>query len=137
MNAEMIKTLDVMPLDQPTVRFATAKHFANAGDCITGLLVGYHPMWGATTYDGDDCGSLMLLTDRENVIKIALDKGQLATAVGNALTLADAQIGPPTPKLVRVTYEGADEAKGWKRYSVKVGYCRNIDAVNRLLGGRP
>ena len=132
MDSEMVKALDPIKLRQPRVRFANSKDFANAGDSITGLLVHYHPTWGATDFDGNNCGVLVLMEGEGGAVKIALDKGQLATAADNAIMFAHLHM-PGAPKLVRVTYEGKPDGKDYKRYSVHVGACRNLDLAADLL----
>ena len=133
MDAAMIKALDPVAIKQPVTRFANTKDFSEPGTSVSGLLAHYHPTWGATDYDGNDCGVLVLVEGELRAVKIALDKGQLATAVSNALMFAKQAL--PAALLVKVTYEGMSEPgnKGYKRFSVKCAIPRNMDLAGELL----
>lgn len=140
MDSETISQLGVVALEQPRTRFATSGDFTNEGDDITGLLVHYSPTHGAQDYDRNDCGVLILMEEHDLAVKIALDKGQLATAVYDALAFAQMAAPVAAPmgmgKVVRVTYKGKHE-KGYKLFSVKVGLVGNDAALADWLRNEP
>ena len=136
MDSKVLTQLDVRAITPPRMRFASAQDFANEGDDVTGLLVHYHPTIGAQDYDRNNCGVLILQQKPDLAVKVALDKGQLATAAHDALAFAQTAVPPGMSKVVRVTYEGQHD-KGYKLFSVKVGMVGNQEACARWIAGEP
>ena len=132
-NESLPENLEVMGVPLPAVRFATK--FDTPGQSIAGAFVHYHPTYGAQTYvDRKPCGVLMLKRPDGGIVKLALDKGQLATAVDNALALAPSVLDPAQAPylIVRVTYKG--DAKGYKEFECKIGVSRNREAHEAVFG---
>ena len=135
MDSELVQLFDVKAVTPPRTRFATAADLAAEGDSIMGALVHWHPTVGAQDYDRNDCGVLMLLVERDQVVKIALDKGQLATAVHDAMVYLQTA-APIASKVVKVTYVGKHD-KGYKLYEVRVGIIGNEAGFASWASGGP
>jgi hypothetical protein len=79
------------------------------GHVETGWVVSYSPDTGATTYDGDPCGHLVI-DDKETreLHTIVLDKGALRDAVAAA--------NPRDGLLMQVACTGTKESKAGRTY---------------------
>ena len=75
--------------DELPIRFA---RFDNPGDLVKGFVAAYTPLYGAMNYDRTETVGVVVLHDpgaREAaLVKVGLDKGQLATQVENAMIRA-------------------------------------------------
>lgn len=82
--------------DELPIRFAK---FDNPGDTVKGRVVAYTPLYGAENYDRTETVGAVVLHDpgaaEAVLVKVALDKGQLATQVENAMIRAymDEEVG--------------------------------------------
>lgn len=107
--------------EPPTVRFA---RFENDGDTVRGRLLVYQPHHGAQNYDRTaEVGCVILEQVDGSWLKVALDKGQLATAVDHAHVML---IHAERPKMggqpyMAIRYEGKSD-KGHKVFRVRTGW---------------
>ena len=85
--------------------------FENPGDFVEGVVVAYDPVAGATTYDGDPCGHVILEDEQTRVTSIVtLDK----KALGDKLAVAR-----PVPGMrMRIQFAEWRESKNGQNYKV-------------------
>ncbi len=82
--------------------------FGVIGDGVTGTVVNYDPTSGATTFDGDVCGHLVVQDDDGDWMTVTLDKGALRDKVAAA--------GPKAGDLIDVRYTSDAESKAGRTY---------------------
>lgn len=117
-----------------SIRFAGADDFREPGDKIVGALLHHHPTVGAEDFDRTtQVGVLMLKQVTGEIVKIALDKGQLATEVNNAMAIAKFAMHPFARAMVKVTYVGTHN-RGHKMYEVGVGFATNAHGYDQVFG---
>ena len=99
-------TIEWEPIDAPSGNFAK---FNEAGDFVAGYVVTYDPTKGGRTFDGEECGVLVLkTTDGEHTI-VTLDKPRLATVVASGQ--------PVEGKPLKITFVGMKDTKsGGRQY---------------------
>ena len=83
--------------------------FTDPGDTYTGYVIEYNANEGGTTYDGDECG-VLVLEDRETgeAVTITLDKKALSDPVKMAF--------PEPGKLIQVEFDEWRESKSGREY---------------------
>lgn len=103
------------PAQKPTIEWeevVTAPgnfvKFAQLGDGITGTVVQYDPDAGATTFDGDVCGHVVVQDDDGDWMTVSLDKGALRDKVRAA--------GPKPGDLIDIRYTSDAESKTGRTY---------------------
>ena len=134
-----VLSLDIQRIPQSSIRYLVSSDLSNEGDSFVGALIGWNMTHGAKTFGSNpsDCGCMWLMGSRNEVVKVSLEKGQLATAVLDALLVAEWHIGSPLTQrrtMVRITYLGKHES-GYKRYEVTVGIARNNELHHSLFVG--
>ena len=123
MKTDEVRALDIEWLSN-SWRFANAVDIEET-EVVLGLVLAYQPLWGATTFDGDVCGMLLIEEiDTAQWWKVSLDKGALADAVDMAINTARIMAGlhPGSPQFViAIRYLGKNDVKGYKQYKVTAG----------------
>jgi len=122
---ECMAEYDLVPMNPQATIFANKNTFPEKDACIVGRFVHYDAHYGATTYDGDPCGVLILelppdADGRAVRMKLTLDKPQLQEAVYMAMVdlrwVSDVEQEPRTSYWMIVRYLGETEGKGGSKY---------------------
>ena len=84
--------------------------FPDPGTQVEGEVSDYHRTEGATDFNGETCGRLVLVTDGNDICTIALDKPALRDAVHNAR--------PEPGDRMRVRFDEWKMGKNGREYKV-------------------
>lgn len=110
--------------DELPIRFAK---FDTPGDAVRGRVVAYTPLYGAENYDRTETVGAVVLHDsgatEPVLVKVALDKGQLATQVENAMIRAymDEAVGRVWLAIKFEAWSDAEARRGHKVFKAVSG----------------
>lgn len=98
--------------------------FAQPGDMVTGKFIYYDPLTGASDFDGNPCGLLVLEQSDGTWVKLGLGKQSLDQAVlGAVITMESPEYAdyPPGSLWIGVKFIGTEGERNWKRFIAAVG----------------
>ena len=105
--------------------------FGAIGDGVTGTVVNYDATSGATTFDGDPCGHIVVQDDTGTWHTVSLDKGALRDKVAAAF--------PEKGNTIDIRYTSDTESKStgrtYKTFTVRIARTKSAVTTPAVVGG--
>ena len=136
MNKQELGALNLQWINDDRLTKARFVQFKEPGDFVVGGIVHHHPTFGAQTFDREDCGLLVLQTAPNTWVRVGLDKGNLATAVNNAIIMRNRTWTDHTDGIVMIVAFVEVHEKGYKVYRARVARALTTRPL-RHPGGNP